>query len=177
VSQQLTTAVAYELTAQDPSTGPHLRGLALSVDPEHGDQVEFLRRLISVLADTYRGLDFPARCDRVAAAVLHEPGVHIAEPELTVMVAWRLAQYRVLAPPAPDVAELFGEDHECFDPEGVAAELVESGLIAASWKLTEVTARYTALLHAGAANRLASRPARWRSPAGSAEQLALAFPT
>ncbi len=176
VRQQLTTAVAYELTAQDPRNGPHLRGLPLSVYPEHGDQVEFLRRLISVLADTYRALDLPARCDRVAAAVLHEPGVHIAEPELTVMVAWRLAQYWVLAPPAADVVDPFGEDHECFDPERVAAELVESGLIAASWKLTEMTARYTALLHADGAARPASRPARRRSRAGSAEQLALAFP-
>ena len=146
------------------------------MDPEHGDQVEFLRRLISVLADTYRGLDSAARCDSVAAAVLHEPGVHIAEPELTVMVAWRLAQYRVLGPPAPDVAEPFDEDHECFPPEAVAAELVKSGLIAPSWKLTEMTARYTALLHTGAANVPAPQPARRRSATASAEQLALAFP-
>jgi hypothetical protein len=176
VRQQLTIAVAYELTAHDPRKGPHLRGLPLSVDPEYGDPVAFLRRLISVLAVTYRGLDFLARCDRVAAAVLRERGVHIAEPDLTVMVAWRPAQYRVLAPPAPDVAELFGEDHECFDPEGVAAELVESGLIAPSWKLTQMTARYTELLHARRANRPASPPARRRAAAGSAEQLALAFP-
>jgi hypothetical protein len=180
VRQQLSIAVAYELAAPGLRKVPHLRGLALSVDPEHGDRVEFLRQLITALAGTYQDLDPADRCDRVAAAVLREPGVRIAEPELTVMVAWRLAQHRPLSPQASDlvdVADPFGEDHECFDPESVAAELVESGLIAPSWKLREMTAQYTALLHTRAVTPPASRSSsRRRSRAGAAEQLALPFP-
>lgn len=179
VRQQLRAAVAYELTATDPRKGPHLRGLPLSVDAEHGDPVEFLRRLISALADTYLDVDSAARCESVAAAVLEEPGVRIAEPELTVLLAWRLAQHGILTPPASDLVDAggpFDEEHECFDPEGVAAELVESGLIAPSWKLTEMTAGYTALLHAAPPTPPISRSARRRSPAGAAGQLALSFP-
>jgi hypothetical protein len=180
VRQQLRTAVAYELAAPGPRKGPHLHGLSLWVDPAHGDRVEFLRRLIVVLAGTYRDLDPADRCDSVAAGVLREPGVRIAEPELTVMVAWRLAQHRTHAPQASDLVDVagpFGEDHECFDPEAVAAELVDSGLIAPSWKLREMTARYTALLRAGAVTPPASRSSsRRRYPGGAAEQLALPFP-
>jgi hypothetical protein len=180
VRQQLRIAVAYELAGPGPRKGPHLSGLSLSVDPVHGDRVEFLRQLIAALAGTYQDLDPADRCDSVAAAVLRESGVRIAEPELTVMVAWRLAQHRALAPVGSDlldVADPLGEDHEFFDPEGVAAELVESGLIAPSWKLADMTARYTALLHARAQTPPAARNSlRRRSRADAAQQLALPFP-
>lgn len=139
-TQQVRTAVSCELSAASRLTLPHLRRLPLTIDAAGVDDENYLRNLIAVAADR-----IPAhagdRVDIVTAAILADNAVSIAEPDLQTMVAWWLAAHQ--STPA-DSAELDGsggdaDDHECIDPEALAADLVGSGLIAPAWKYAELS--------------------------------------
>ena len=179
VRQQVMTAVAYELAAAHPERGPQLRRLPLSTDPAHGTPELFLRQLIGRHARRCPVLPARERAEWIADAVLAEPGVSVAEPELTEMLAWHFARSAVPVPGkmgADDDDVEYG-DHECFDPERLAADLVASGLVAAAWR----SFRPGRIAGGGtgdprAAQHRAGRPRRRRHPATAPEQLHLPFP-
>ncbi len=141
VTQQVRFAVSCELSASDPTRLPHLRRLPLAVDTA-GVQVEaFLRDLIAVAASRIAA-DADNRVDMVTSAVLADDAVTIDEPDLQTMLAWRLAEHHTMGKhPGRDYI-LDGDDwddHECLDPEAVAADLIASGLVAPAWKLSELS--------------------------------------
>ena len=139
-TQQVRTAVSCELAAASRLMLPHLRRLPLTIDAAGVDDERYLRDLIAVAADRIPA-DVGDRVDMITTAVLTDSAVSIAEPDLQTMVAWWLAAHHVT--PA-DSAELDGcdgdaDDHECIDPEALAADLVRSGLIAPAWKYAELS--------------------------------------
>lgn len=143
VTQQVRFAVHCELSAADPTRLPHLRRLPLAVDTA-GVQVEtFLKDLIAVSASRNgAATDADDRVDMVTAAVLADAAVTIAEPDLQTMLAWRLAEHHTMRkhPGGEHIRDDDEwDDHECLDPEAVAADLVGSGLVAPAWKLSELS--------------------------------------
>lgn len=140
-TQQVRTAVSCELSAASRLVLPHLRRLPLTIDAAGIDDESYLRNLIAKAAQRIPSNHAGDRVDTVTAAVLADDGVSIVEPDLQTMVAWWLAAHH--SPPA-DSAELDGsdgdaDDHECIDPEALAADLVGSGLIAPAWKYAELS--------------------------------------
>ena len=134
------TAVSCELSAASRLMLPHLRRLPLIIDAARVDDESYLRNLIAVAAHQIPN-QHGDRVDMVTAAVLADNAVSIAEPDLQTMVAWWLAAHHSTP---TDSAELDGragdaDDHECIDPEALAADLVGSGLIAAAWKYAELS--------------------------------------
>lgn len=140
VTQQVAIAVLCELSATHRLNLPHLRRLPLTVDTADGDLERYLRDLIAAAASGIPA-DVAGRVDMVTDIVLTDAAVSIAEPDLQTMVAWWLAEHY---PTRSDGDEHNGwkvdwEDHECFDPEVIAADLVGSQLIAPAWKLEELS--------------------------------------
>lgn len=136
-TQQVRTAVSCELSAASRLLLPHLRRLPLTIHAAGVDDESYLRNLIAVAAK--RVTDHAGdRVDMVTTAVLADSAVSIAEPDLQVMVAWWLAAH-YSTPTAS--AEVSGEadDHECIDPETLAADLVGSGLIAPAWNFARLS--------------------------------------
>jgi hypothetical protein len=139
-TQQVRTAVSYELSATSRLKMPHLRGLPLTIDAAGVDDENYLRNLIAVAADR-----IPAhsgdRVDIVTAAVLADNAVSFAEPDLQTMVAWWLAAHH--STPTESAEQDGGggdaDDHECIDPEALAADLVGSGLIAPAWRIAQLS--------------------------------------
>ena len=177
VRQQIRVAVTYELTAADPRRGPHLRRLPLTIGADLGDPEVFLRQLIARLAGQLAEPETDRQTESVAAALLAEPGVQIIEPDLQVMVAWHLAAAHTMSACAGDPDPWTGRseaDHECFDPELLAAELVASGLIAPAWQLRKITTLYNDLtISSGPAD--AQRPRRRARHSVAPTQLGLPF--
>lgn len=176
-TQQIRTAVAYELVAADPRRGPHLSRLPLSIDEQHGDREAFLRRLIHHHAQRTPTpqTDPVSRGEHVTAAILAEPGVQIAEPDLQTMLAWQLAKHCPIEV-SDRSAGWTDDDHECFDPEQLAAELVASGVVASAWTLREMTARYRELVVRTPPAVEAILPRRHNHRPAAAGQLALPYP-
>ncbi len=144
-TQQVGTAISCELSAASRLMLPHLRRLPLNIDAAGVDDESYLRGLIAVAAERV-----PAhagdRVDVVTTAVLTDNAVSIAEPDLQTMVAWWLAAHHstLINSAEQDGSGGAADDHECIDPEALAADLVGSGLIAPAWKyahLSEVAAR------------------------------------
>lgn len=58
------------------------------------------------------------------------------------MLAWRLAEHHTMGKHPGRDHILDGDDwddHECLDPEAVAADLIASGLVAPAWRLSELS--------------------------------------
>lgn len=159
VTQQIRVAVSFELTTTDPTRWPHLRRLPLAVNVEGVKDEVFLRKLIAYAAGSVDG-DADQRIDAVVEAVLSDEAVAIAEPDLQTMLAWRLAEHHCTASSASgDSSEWDAStDHECLDPEVVAADLVVSGLIAPAWRST-APATHNYRSGSGAVKRRGRRPA------------------
>jgi len=141
VTQQVRFAVSCELSAADPSRLPHLRRLPLAVDTA-GVPVEAFFRDLIVVAASRIAADADDRVDLVTAAVLADDAVTIDEPDLQTMLAWRLAEHHTMGKHPGRDQILDGDDwddHECLDPEAVAADLIASGLVAPAWKLSELS--------------------------------------
>ena len=165
VRQQVSVAVSLELTVSNRLATPHLRRLPLIVTVKDVDVEQYLRRLIAAAAarTSAERLDRVEWIDIVTSAVLADEAVSISEPDLETMVAWRLAQYHTLGKGTAAQEDLGGEwiDHECLDPETVAADLVRSGLIAPAWKVGD---RTEAAAGNGAAEATVKRSRRGRRP-------------
>lgn len=174
-TQQIRTAVAYELVAADPTRGPHLSRLPLHIDERHGPGEVFLRQRIRHHAQHRPQADPVRRVAQISAAILAEPGVQIAEPDLQTMLAWQLAKHCPVEVPGQP-AHWADDDHECFDPEQLAAELVASGVVAPAWKLREITGRYRELVAGASLTVTTTLPRRHKSRPTAPGQLALLYP-
>jgi hypothetical protein len=155
VRQQVSVAVRYELTAANPQPGPHLRGLPLTCGPDQPLDVALLRELIH--PEPGRRVDPECReqdpeCrEHIVDRILADPRIAVAAPDLAVMLAWHLTRYSAAALTAAPLGqdqpeEDTDQDHECFDPEQLADEMVKSGLVAATWTLTQLQQQYDSLL-------------------------------
>lgn len=175
VTQQVRFAVTCELSSPDPTKLPHLRRLPLGVDTAGVPIEAFLRDLIAAadrLIDAYA--DAADRVDIVTAAVLADDAVTIDEPDLQTMLAWRLAEHHTIrrhpgGEHIPDGDDW--DDHECLDPEAVAADLVDSGLLAPAWKMSELSD-----LAAQNLRRKSDTPSGRRRQRQAVSPLQIAFP-
>lgn len=141
VTQQVRVAVTFEMSTANPAGWPHLRRLPLALDAAGVDDEKFLRELIARAAHRAAG-DVDNRIDTVVMAVLADEAVTVAEPDLQTMLAWRLAERHTMKSLADDNIADYDDsgDHECLDPEAVAADLIASGLVAPAWKSSELSA-------------------------------------
>ena len=135
VTQQVSVAVSCELLVSNRRALPHLRRLPLIITAPGVDPEQYVRDVITA-AHTSIADDPRVRVDVITAAVLADEAVLIAEPDLQTMVAWWLAEHHTLSQTPTDQRHVDDDwlDHECMDPEALAADLVRSGLIAPAWK-------------------------------------------
>ena len=149
-TQQVRTAVSCELSAASRLMLPHLRRLPLTIDAAGVDDESYLRDLIAVAAQRIPA-DVGDRVEKITTAVLTDNAVSIAEPDLQTMVAWWLAAHHWTPRDSAEVdgRDGDGDDHECIDPEALAADLVGSGLIAPAWKYAELSELAARHLRAG----------------------------
>ena len=136
VRQQLVTAIAVELSVRAPERYAHLRNLPVTVTGPVGGESgpAVLRELIHLHAPRRGVVDATGCSEDVADALLSSGAVIVDEPDLVVMLAWRLAQLQMCDPTADLEMDGHDENHVCCDPEVLARELVASGLVAPGWK-------------------------------------------
>ena len=134
VTQQVRVGVSCELKVSNPLALPHLRRLPLVITAPGVNPEQYLRHIIAA-ADAVTPDNAHDRVDVITAAVLADEAVSIAEPDLQTMVSWWLAEHHTLREKPVEQGHVDDDwlDHECLDPEAVAADLVRSGLIAPAW--------------------------------------------
>ena len=137
-TQQVSVAVACELSVANRLMLPHLRRLPLTINAGGVNPEKYLRDLIAVAASGIAA-DAEGRVAIVTDAVLADSSVCICEPDPEMMVAWWLAEHHPQRQGVDEVRDPEDDEHECIDPEALAAELVRSGLIAPAWRYNELS--------------------------------------
>lgn len=137
-TQQVSVAVSCELSVANRLMLPHLRRLPLTINAPGVEAEKYLRDLIAVAASGIAA-DAEGRVAIITDAVLADSSVCICEPDLEMMVAWWLAEHYPLRDGSYQQHDLDDDEHECIDPEALAAELVRSGLIVPAWKYNELS--------------------------------------
>lgn len=172
VTQQVRIAVSCELSVANRLELPHLRRLPLTVDAAGVDFESYLRDLI-VGAASKIPADADDRVDMVTESVLADISVSIAEPDLQTMVAWWLAEHHTVRRRVDDERERDDDwdEHECLDPEALAADLVGSGLIAPAWTFNQLSELAAHNLRAGSTTSTVRRSRR-----SAVSPLQIAFP-
>ena len=124
VRQQLITAIGVEISVRTPERYSHLGNLPVTVTGPLGGKSgpAALRELIHLHARRHGVVDAAGCSEGIADALLTSGAVIVDEPDLVVMLAWRLAQVQMCDTTSDLEMDGHDAEHVCCDPEVLARD-------------------------------------------------------